>query len=61
MDLVTTLLNAPVPVIATIALKGDGFINEVKHCPGIRLYELTERNRDALLPDIAGLVRSFHV
>ena len=61
MDLVTTLLNAPVPVIATIALKGDGFINEVKHCTGVRLYELKERNRDALLPDIAGLVRSFHL
>jgi nucleoside-triphosphatase len=58
-DLIASILAAPAPVIATIALKAGGFINEVKHCPGILLYELTERNRDALLPDIAGLIRSL--
>ncbi len=58
-DLVTSLLDADAPVIATIALKGGGFIDEVKRRPGILLYGLTERNRDALLPDIAGLIRSM--
>ena len=58
-DLVASLLNAPAPVIATIALKAGGFIDEVKHRRDIHLYELAERNRDMLLPDIAALVRSL--
>jgi nucleoside-triphosphatase len=58
-DLVTSLLDAPAPVIATIALKAGGFIDEVKRRPGILLFEVTERNRDTLLRDIAGHVRSL--
>jgi len=58
-ELISSLLLAPAPVIATIALKAGGFIDEVKRRPGILLYELTERNRDALLPEIAGTVRSL--
>ena len=42
-DLIASLLDTSVPVIATIALKAGGFINEVKPGPGILLYELTER------------------
>jgi nucleoside-triphosphatase len=57
-NLVTSLLDAPAPVIATIALRAGGFIEEVKHRRDVRLYELTERNRDSLLPDVAGLIRS---
>ena len=58
-DLVATLLNAPAPVIATIALKAGGLIDEVKHRRDVHLYELTKRNRDALLRDIAGHIRSL--
>ena len=58
-ELISSLLNKPVPVIATIALKAGGFIDAVKRRPGILLYELTERNRDALLPEIAVRVRSL--
>ena len=58
-DLVASLLNAPVPVIATIALKAGGFIDEVKHRGDVHLYEITERNRDALPRDIAGHIRSL--
>jgi nucleoside-triphosphatase len=57
--LVASLLDAPSPFIATIALKADGFIDEVKHRPDMLLYEITRRNRDALLPVIAGLIRSL--
>lgn len=58
-NLVASLLDSPVPVIATIALKAGGFIDEVKRRPDVRLYELTNRNRDTLLQDIEGLVRSL--
>ncbi len=58
-DIIAFFLDAPSPVIATIALKASGFINEVKHRPDVQLYEIIERNRDRLLPDIAGLIRSL--
>ncbi len=58
-ELITSLLTSNAAVIATIASKGGGFINEVKSSPGNILYELAERNRDTLLQDIAGLVRSL--
>ena len=58
-DIVAAFLNAPAPVIATIALKADGLIDEVKHRRDVHLYELTERNRDALLRDIADHILSL--
>ncbi len=58
-ELVSSLLRAPAPVVATIALKAGGFIDGVKRRPGVLLYELTERNRDTLLPEIAGRVRAL--
>jgi len=39
-------------VIATIALKGTGFIEAVKKRQDVRLFEMTQRNRDSLLSDI---------
>jgi nucleoside-triphosphatase len=57
--LVVSLLDAPAPVIATIALRAGGFIDEVKRRPDVLLCEITERNREALLRDVAGIVRSL--
>ncbi|HYA87724.1 MAG TPA: NTPase [Nitrospirota bacterium] len=59
LDLVAKLLDADALVIATISLKTNGFIDEVKHRGDVRLYEVTEKNRDTLLPDIASFVRSL--
>jgi nucleoside-triphosphatase len=49
-DLVTTLLDGPVPVVATVALRGDSFIEGLKARPDVRLFVVTEANRGALLP-----------
>ncbi len=57
-DLVTSLLNTSSPVIASIPLKADGFIDEVKHRQDVHQVEITVTNRDKLLHDIAGMVRS---
>jgi nucleoside-triphosphatase len=57
-DLVISLLDRHAPVIATIALKAGGFIDEVKHRGDAALFEIAEKNRDSLLTDIAGIVRS---
>jgi nucleoside-triphosphatase len=50
--LLEELLDSEKEVIATIALKGSGLIEEIKKRHDIKLFELTKSNRDALLPDI---------
>jgi nucleoside-triphosphatase len=39
-------------VIATIALKGRGLIEKIKARQDIRLFEITQKNRDALFSEI---------
>ncbi len=43
--LVKTLLDSEKPIIATIALKGEGFISEIKKRDDVHLFELTQANR----------------
>jgi len=47
-DDVTALLDSSRTVIATIALKGSGFIQQVKQRPDCRLITVTVENRDRL-------------
>jgi nucleoside-triphosphatase len=42
------LLDGPVPVVATVALKGPGLIATVKARPDIDLLQVTDVNREAL-------------
>ena len=42
-------------VIATIALRGEGFIAEIKKRDDVRPFEITEQNRNSLLSEILGL------
>ncbi len=39
------LLGEPIPVVATIALRGGGFIAEVKNRPDVQIVEVTNGNR----------------
>jgi nucleoside-triphosphatase len=52
-ELVREILTSDMPVIATIALKGGGFINEVRKRNDIDIVELTQANRDPLIAGIA--------
>ena len=45
---VRQVLEGPVPVLASIALKGGGFIAEVKARPDVRIIEVVRGNRDEL-------------
>ncbi len=45
------VLDGPVPVLATIAMKGGGFIEQVKRRPDAELLHVTSQNRDGL-PDL---------
>jgi nucleoside-triphosphatase len=50
---VTVLLNSSKMVIATIALKGDGFIQSIKQRTNCRLVTVTHLNRDHLAETLA--------
>jgi nucleoside-triphosphatase len=53
----TSLLDSGKPVVATVALKGGGFIGAVKKRSGIVLWEITKKNRDEIVERIAGWAR----
>jgi nucleoside-triphosphatase len=51
------LLGEPIPVMATIALRGGGFIAEVKQRPVVQIVEVTQANRQALPAQFAAWVK----
>jgi nucleoside-triphosphatase len=51
------VLEGPVPVLATVALKGGGFIAEVKARPDVRIIEVAQGNRDDLPERLATWLR----
>ena len=56
--IVLDLLNAPVTVVATIALHGGGIIDGIKTRPDVQLYQLTRKNRNDLLVEIEKAVKA---
>jgi nucleoside-triphosphatase len=56
VDAVRTLLARSRPLFATVALRGEGLIDEVKRHPRARLLHLTRDNRDRLPEEIARLL-----
>jgi len=50
--LLKELLDSEKGVIATIAITGGEFISEIKARDDVRLFEITQRNRDSLLGEI---------
>lgn len=54
---VPRLLDGPVPVVATVALKGSGLIAAVKARTDIRLIHVTNENRVGLPEELEGWVR----
>jgi len=56
-ELVERLLDSEKRLIATIAQKGDGFIEQCKQRSDVRIVTVTARNRQTLLPELLALVR----
>ena len=50
---VRTVLDGPMPIVATAALSGPGFIADVKRRPNVELLEVTAQNRDGLPGQLA--------
>ena len=59
IEAVLRLLEVPVPLMATIALRGGGFIAEVKNRPDVQVVEVTQGNRDTLPGQIAAWVKQY--
>jgi nucleoside-triphosphatase len=57
-DSVRALLDSDAPVLATVALKGGGFIAEVKARSDVALFEVTARNRETLPDEIGRILLS---
>jgi len=57
IEAVRQLLEGPVPLVASIALRGGEFIAEVKQRPDAQVVEVTEGNRQALPAQIATWVK----
>ena len=55
--LVVDLLDAPVMVVATIALHGGGIIDPIKKRADVQLYMVTKENRDGLVDEIETAAR----
>lgn len=53
---VVALLEAPTPVVATVASSGPGFISDVKRRSDIELLQVTVGNRDQLPQQLAARV-----
>jgi len=56
-EAVSRLLEGPVPLVASIALRGGGFIADVKNRPDVQIVEVTQANRPALPEQIAAWVK----
>ena len=58
-NMIRTILDSDKVVIASVALKGSGFIQEVKGRADGTLIEITHRNRDSLCNEITRIVREI--
>lgn len=57
VKLVTALLDSPKQVVATIALKGSGFIQQVKERPDVLIVEVHSANRNRLVAALTTRIR----
>jgi len=51
-ETVRRIMNSRVHMLATVAVKGGGLIEEVKRRPDVKIFQVTQMNRDSLAVDI---------
>ena len=56
-SMIDKLLESDKTVIATIALKGGGLIDSIKHRPDVTLYEVTPRNRNSIMNEVVAALK----
>lgn len=55
---VESLLESTHVFVATIALRGEGFIQAVKHRPGVVLWQISRANRDEMPVRVVEWIRA---
>lgn len=50
------LFDSDKAILATVALKGSGFISEVKNFPGVKIFTLNRKNNDRIVDDIVQIL-----
>jgi nucleoside-triphosphatase len=56
--MIKEILSSEKLLIATVALKGGGLIEEIKRRDDVKLFEITQKNRDSLISEILSYIRS---
>jgi nucleoside-triphosphatase len=56
--MIKEILSSEKMLIATVALKGGGLIEEIKRRDDVKLFEITQKNRDSLISEILSYIRS---
>jgi len=59
VHLIRTLLQSPSHLVATVALKGGGFMAEVKDRPDVSLVKVGLHNRDRLVQVLSPRIASM--
>jgi len=57
VEKIQTLLDGSTPILGTVAIRGSGFIAQVKQRAGVELLEVTSENRDELVNKLAERLR----
>jgi len=57
--LILELLDSNKPVVAAIADKGSGLINDIKKREDVALFEITEQNRDLRIKELTMVIRDL--
>jgi nucleoside-triphosphatase len=55
-EMASRLLDAARPLVATVALRGGGFIAQAKKRSDVEVWQITKANRDELPQHLAGLL-----
>jgi nucleoside-triphosphatase len=58
-ELIQRIMDSDRILVATIALRGDPFIESLKHRKDVRLYTLTRENRDSLISVLDNILRAL--
>jgi nucleoside-triphosphatase len=57
--LISSLLDSQKPLVATISLRGEGLITQIKRRPDVQILELTAANRHSLVIEASNVVRNL--
>jgi nucleoside-triphosphatase THEP1 len=57
LEVVEIALDGGKPLLATIPSEGPAFVEEIKGRNDVRLFALTQANRDELLEDVVKLLQ----